>query len=231
MNTSFCRSALTSLAVTLILPNPTMGEPLSCTKILDMLKGGITKEKVIAEIKASRTSCVPAEEMIYQVFEAGGGRETIAAIKDAANSGSNTNPLPDTTRPKPPEPKITGRLEIKSPKEKSQSGSPCRVEGTATPIPNRHLWMFAHREDLDGMWWPQEREIKLKPDGRWVHAASLGGPDDTNFYFEVVVQWVNERTHSEMERYMADAKAIKDYKPISLPDGDLRTMLTVMKIR
>ncbi len=123
------------------------------------------------------------------------------------------------------------KIVITFPSDGEECGAITKVEGKSEQIPNKFLWVFAHRADLTNKWWPQTGVITVKEDGKWLIGVALGQQQDIGFDFEIQAIWVDESVHNQMEAYLASGEKNNSYPPIRLPEGGPSAQVTIKKVR
>jgi hypothetical protein len=88
-----------------------------------------------------------------------------------------------------------GGIKILAPASYEAVGAAGYVEGSAQLPAGCHLWVLAHRKDLDG-WWPQDGGPTAVCDGRWRASVRYGEPRDAGHEFEIAALIVGEPTHN-----------------------------------
>ena len=104
------------------------------------------------------------------------------------------------------------------------------VKGKTKLIPERHLWIFAHRIDF-APWWLQGGEVMVDENGEWIQNVFLGQGQDVGFDFEIVALWVEERVHRDLLNSLVRGERSRSYPGIELPEGNPIAIVTVKKVR
>jgi hypothetical protein len=191
-------------------------KPLELNEITQYLKKAVPESTLIKDVKTLRVNFELNSANTAKLARAGASDNLLEVIGN--NFAKNVNQT------------YKGELKITNPHEGFECGTQLRVEGKSQIYPGRYLWLFVHRSDLPG-WWPQNSAIKIKPDGSWMQGAYIGVPADVGFDFEIKAIWINDAAHNEMVQYIKDGTSTSSYPPISLPDGEPTTMITVKKVK
>lgn len=113
-------------------------------------------------------------------------------------------------------------LEITSPFLDQEVSHSVPVRGRSKDFSpqGKSLWLFAHRDDLEDMWWPQQSAVKVNAvTGEWVRGVSFGSNDDIGFDFEVMAIWVEAEVDRKLKDYIKLGARTGDYPPMPLPNG------------
>jgi hypothetical protein len=100
-----------------------------------------------------------------------------------------------------------GSIKILAPASHEVVGPAGYVEGSAQLPSGCHLWILAHRKDLDE-WWPQAGGDTAVCEGRWRVFVRYGEPRDVGHEFEIGALIVGEPTHNLWK---------EGYPPVRLP--------------
>jgi len=124
-------------------------------------------------------------------------------------------------------------LEISSPFSEQEVPHSMPVRGRSKDFTDqgKHLWLFAHREDLTDMWWPQQSSLMLKASGEWMHGVTFGSDDDIGFDFEVVAIWVDSEVDRKLQTYIKQAVRTGEYPPMPLPVGGPTETVRVRRVK
>lgn len=181
---------------------------MSLKQVTNLLEKEVSEKEIIKQIKLYKVDFAADRKSISLLVRAGASDELLEAIEQ--------NQCKDIT--------------IISPSNGFECGKTLRVDGLCKKIPGKHLWLFAHLKGLS-VWWPQRGEINVEEDGTWMQGAYLGGEQDVGFDFEIIVQWIDEQTHTRMVNYLANGEATGDFPGIKLPEGSPSARVVVKKVR
>ena len=177
---------------------------LQLEEILSLLENNTEEEEIIKQIKVCKVDFEIERNALRKLISAGASDSLLDVISE----------------------NIVDGLRIISPSEGEKTGKSVIVEGKVEKNrKEKHLWVFAHRKNIQG-WWPQLGEIPVDSKQKsWKQTAFLGTKHDIGHDFEIKVIWLNQTNHEKMQRYMEKA----DYHGIPLPDGEPSAMVTVKK--
>jgi hypothetical protein len=100
----------------------------------------------------------------------------------------------------------------------TQVGCTLAVEGTAALPGGQHLWVFVHRADFEGVWWPQN-EGKIDPTTlKWSVRVTFGGAQDIGENFDIAVAPVTDSEHTKLRDYRIKAMTSGKWLPIEMPE-------------
>jgi len=94
------------------------------------------------------------------------------------------------------------------------------VEGTAQLEEDAHLWVLAHRKDVNG-WWPQGGGEIAVTDGQWSVQVQYGGSEDVGHDFEIAAVIVSGAVH---EQWLGSHPPVQLPRPPAVRAEDYRTV-------
>jgi hypothetical protein len=197
-------------------------KPLELQEVLNLMKRGVPEETLVNRIKELKVNFSLDTSDTAKLARAGASNSLLEVIKENYSKKGKNGKINIVTD--------ENGLTISFPRDGFECGPNVVVKGTSRTIPGKHLWVYAHRSDLSG-WWPQQSAVKIKADGSWVQSVNIGGPQDIGFEFEIKAMWVSEAIHREMQQYMNDGVASREWPPIPLPEGGPSKMVTVKKVK
>jgi hypothetical protein len=107
-------------------------------------------------------------------------------------------------------------VSIQSPRSGEGVAERGTVTGMASVRPGAHLWVLAHRRDVDG-WWLQGGGPVEVAEGRWTVSVSYGEPHDAGHEFEIAAVIVEAAIHEFwMDKLRRNAQEAK-CDPVGLP--------------
>lgn len=169
--------------------------PLTFEQVVKLLEEGVPDAEIQKHVEEYRVDFGLNTEDSLTLFELGASRELIRVIENSRHS----------------------ELVITSPRDGSNCGATERVEGKSTVPPDKHLWIFAHRQGLR-LWWPQVGEVRVEEDGTWKQTIFVGQPQDIGFDFEITARWVDSRQSTDLEGYLQRGETA-GYPGLPLPEG------------
>ncbi len=102
-------------------------------------------------------------------------------------------------------------------KDESAQLSPVSLTGSSNNLPkDKHFWIVVNPHGSNG-WWPQTREIMIKPNNKWSGVALLGGDKGQKFDIHFIVS--DSEAHDEYNQYLSECAITKDYYEKSMPSG------------
>ncbi|WP_020586083.1 hypothetical protein [Desulfobacter curvatus] len=109
-------------------------------------------------------------------------------------------------------------IKITSPsRDGIEVGKNMNIEGTASIASGNFLWVLVHRNDFEGVWWPQNSG-KIDPKTKeWKVSVTFGQPEDISWDFEIAVVVVKENANIELTNYRKKAMTSGDWRPIEMP--------------
>ena len=176
-------------------------------QILDLIEKGVSENDIIEQAKKIKVECKSMEKNMRPLIRAGAADPFLDALKEHCFYD----------------------LLITSPRDGDDCTGILKVEGKSVVVPDKHLWLFAHRRGL-AVWWPQGGEVLVEDDGSWMQSAFMGNEADIGFKFEVKVMWVDEDVHSQMEEYLQRGEATQHFPGIRLPEGSPVAEVTCKKV-
>jgi hypothetical protein len=120
-------------------------------------------------------------------------------------------------------------VEIRSPNRGERISESGMVTGTAHLAEDAHLWVLAHRKDVNG-WWPQGGGEIAVAGNRWSVQVKYGGPDDAGYDFEIAAVIVHRPVHEQWLEWVRGVQSTGAYPPVQLPrpgvvlSGEYRTV-------
>jgi len=182
--------------------------PVTFDQIIDLLKNKVKETEIKNQIEQFKVDFDLTPESTAKLVRAGASDELLKVIK--------------TNR--------SGELVITYPRNGEECGATTRVEGRSMIIPDKFLWIFAHRKGLS-VWWPQSGVVLVEKNGTWVQGVNLGEPRDIGFDFEIKAMWVDATVDRRMKDYLANGEKTGQYPGIPLLEGSPTAEVTVRKVR
>lgn len=106
---------------------------------------------------------------------------------------------------------------FEEPTDESTQISPVSLTGTSNNLPkDKHFWIVVNPHGSNG-WWPQTREIMIKPNNKWSGVALLGGDKGQKFDIHFIV--ADNDAHNEFNQYLSECAKTKDYYEKPMPTG------------
>lgn len=103
------------------------------------------------------------------------------------------------------------------PQDESVQISPVSLTGTSKNLTqNSHFWVVVNPHGSNG-WWPQTREIMIKPNGKWSGVALLGGDKGQKFDIHFIL--ADNQAHNEFNEYLSECTESGKYPGKPLPSG------------
>lgn len=186
--------------------------PYTANQIIELLKERISENDIIKQVEKSKVNFEVTDDLDDKLREEGARAKLIRAIRSNRYQQEFV-------------------LKINSPSEDEECGHSVVVNGkTSSILPNKYLWVFAHRRGLT-KWWPQSGAVKVENNGSWEQTVYLGNEKDINSRFEIIVMWVDAEDNKKIENDMRAAEATGNYKGRELPKGSPSAQVTVIKAR
>ncbi len=183
-------------------------QQFSVDQIVKLLESSVGEEEIIKQIERYKVDFQLTADITRRLIRAGASNQLLDFIDRNAHR----------------------ELRVTSPTEGEGVGRIVTIQGNGRRIPDRHLWVFAHRRGLS-VWWPQGGEINLQANGDWMQNVFIGQEQDVGFSFEIVAQWVDEAAHRELMNYMQQGEVSNYFPGILLPKGTPIARVEVKKVK
>jgi len=103
------------------------------------------------------------------------------------------------------------------PEDESVQYSPVSLIGTSANLPkDKHFWIVVNPHGSNG-WWPQTREVMIKPNNRWSAVALLGGDKGQRFDIHFII--ADNQANREFNDYLSECVVNNEYPEKPLPSG------------
>ena len=115
--------------------------------------------------------------------------------------------------------KPTPKVKITSPSNNSYVDLKINLQGTSENISDKSLLWSVIYPHISGRYYPQS-SIDLGPKGNWSVKSFVGGENDSEEKFDLIVVSVNLKTHNKFKTYMEQSNNQGDWPGLEeLPDS------------
>jgi hypothetical protein len=202
----FTSAMLLLLVLSISQQHTVAQQSFSLDQVTSLLEKKVAESEIVKQVEQYKVNFELTRENLRTLIRAGASDELLKVI----------------------ELNLDRDLVITAPKDKEDAGSVIKVYGRSKKVPNKHLWLFAHRQGLS-VWWPQGGEIEPDDRGEWMQSAFIGESRDVGFKFEIVAMWVSDSIHKDLTNYLQSVEKTGEYPGIRLPEGSPIARITVNK--
>lgn len=108
-------------------------------------------------------------------------------------------------------------VRVLEPRPGQEMASRITIAGNAVIPDGHHLWVFARRIDFRPLWWAQGEGTFDGSTGNWSAFATLGGPEDVSWDFELTAAVVTREQHLKLRENLLKAMQSGNFRPIEMP--------------